>query len=99
MESNVRLSIKSLAVTSGALWGGCMLTCGLLRMAAPSYANGFLKLMSSVYPGFHNSRKLPDVLVGAGYGVVDGAVGGIIFGLLYNYIAGGGTKPETRAIT
>jgi hypothetical protein len=83
----MKLSIKGLAITSGLVWSGCILTCGLINLASPRYAGRFLKLMSSVYPGYRNARTVPDVLVGAGYGLVDGAVGGAVFAALYNRFA------------
>jgi len=78
------LSVRSLAIVSALLWGGAILTVGLVNLAAPSYGAVFLQCMSGVYPGFHNSRTFVDVLVGTGYGLVDGAVGGAVFGWLYN---------------
>ena len=71
----MKLSIKAMAITSGILWGGCMLTFGVANLSSPSYGRTFLRVMSSIYPGFHDSRTVPDVLVGAGYGFVDGAAG------------------------
>ena len=87
----MKLSVKALALTSGLVWGGAMLTCGLVNLAARPYGRRFLELMSSVYPGFHNSRTLGDVLVGAGYGFVDGAVGGAVMAAIYNQFAHQGT--------
>jgi hypothetical protein len=84
----MRLSIKSLVLTCAVLWGGCLLVVGLIHLVAPSYGLSFLGGMSSVYPGYHASRSFVDVLVGAGYGLVDGAAGGLIFGWLYNLFAG-----------
>jgi hypothetical protein len=43
--------------------------------------------MSSVYPGFRYSRTLADVLVGAGYGFLDGAMAGALYAALYNQCA------------
>ena len=83
----MKLSVRAMAITSGLVWGGCMLTCGLVNLASPAYARRFLKLMSSVYPGFHNSRNVRDVLVGAAYGLVDGAMGGAVVAALYNGVA------------
>ena len=48
-----------------------MLFTGLINLAAPSYGVECLRLMSSVYPGFHFSRTFRDVLVGTGYGLVE----------------------------
>jgi hypothetical protein len=44
----------------------------------------FLDGISSVYLGFHAPRTIGDVLVGTLYGLVDGAIGGLIFGWLYD---------------
>lgn len=88
----MRLSIKGLALAAGLLWGGLILFVGLINLAASSYGAAFLQMMSSVYPGFHFSRSLADVLVGTGCGLVDGGIAGLIFGWLYNLCAGSGGK-------
>ena len=84
----MRLSLKAFTITSGLIWGGCILSIGLMNLASPSYGLGFLQVMSSVYPGFHNTHTFADVLVGTGYGLVDGAIGGLVFVWLYNLLAG-----------
>jgi hypothetical protein len=83
----MRLSLKALAITSGIIWGGCILSVGLVNLAAPGYGTAFLQMASSIYPGFHNSRSFVDVIVGTLYGVVDAGFGGFIFGWIYNLIA------------
>lgn len=60
----MRLSLKALIVTSAILWGGAVLFVGLINLAAPSYGTAFLQMVSSIYPGFHNSRSPVDLLVG-----------------------------------
>jgi hypothetical protein len=80
----MKLSIKALAVTSSLLWGGCMLLLGVGHLIVASYGAAFLDAMSSVYPGFHASRTMAGVFVGTVYGLADGAIGGLIFGWLYN---------------
>ncbi|HUB81808.1 MAG TPA: DUF5676 family membrane protein [Bryobacteraceae bacterium] len=91
----MRLSAKALAITSAILWGGCLLVVGLINLAAPSYGVDFLRGMSSVYPGFYHTRTFWDVLLGTVYGFVDGAIGGLIFGWLYNSFLG--PKPQAAA--
>ncbi len=91
------LSTKSLALTSSLVWGGALFTVGMINLAAPRYGAEFLRLMSSVYPGYRNSRRLPDVLTATGYALVDGAIGGLMFAWLYNRIAGADAKPSTPA--
>ena len=88
----MRLSLKSLTFACGLLWGGAILFVGLVNLASPSYGTEFLKLASSVYPGYHASQKFVDVLVGTGYGLVDGAIAGLLLGWLYNLFA-----PSTKA--
>lgn len=85
----MKLSVRSLAIVSALLWGGGVLFVGLANLAAPSYGIAFLQCVSSVYPGFHDSRTFLDVLVGTGYALLDGAVGGALFGWLYNFFSGG----------
>jgi hypothetical protein len=80
----VRLSLKALAIVTALLWGGAILFVGLVNLAAPSYGTEFLNVTSSFYPGFHNTRSLADVMVGTGYGLVDGGLGGLLFAWLYN---------------
>jgi hypothetical protein len=83
------LSVRALAIVSALLWGGGVLFVGLVNLAAPSYGAAFLQCVSSVYPGFHDTRHFLDVLVGTGYALVDGAAGGLLFGWLYNFFSAG----------
>ena len=85
----MRLSVKACAVASGVLWGGGVLMCGIINLAVPTYGRGFLKMLRSLYPGFHFSRTVPDVLVGTGYALLDGATTGALFAVLYNSVGEG----------
>lgn len=89
------LSMRACALSCGLLWGGLLLLCGLVNLASASYGFEFLRLMSSVYPGFRGSRDVLDVLVGTAYGLADGALGGLIFAWLYNCFAGRKVRTET----
>ena len=84
----MRLSLKSVVLTAALVWGvyGIFLT-GVMNLILPPFGEHFLMTMSSVYPGYHMSRTLPDLLVGTGYGLADGAGAGLIFGWLYNVFA------------
>lgn len=96
----MRPSMRALAFTCAVLWGGCLLAVGLINLAVPTYGLDFLRGMSSVYPGYHASRSFLEVLVGTGYGLVDGAIGGLIFAWLYNLFVGPKTielPGDTRA--
>jgi hypothetical protein len=84
----MRLSAKALAFATAIIWAGGILCVGLINLAAPSYGASFLQGVSSIYPGYHNTRHFLDVLVGTGYGLVDGGIGGWIFAWIYNCFAG-----------
>jgi hypothetical protein len=81
------ISVRSLAITSALLWGGAVLFVGLINLATPTYGAAFLQGVSSIYPGYHDSRHFLDVLVGTGYALLDGGVGGAVFGWLYNFFS------------
>ena len=83
----MRLSTKALSSVSALLWGGSILVLCLLHLAMPNYGTGFLEGISSIYPGFHGGRSLADALVGIGYAIVDGGVGGFVLAWLYNAVA------------
>jgi hypothetical protein len=80
----MKLCVRGLTLTVALLWGGAVLCVGLAHLAFPGYASGFLSGIGSIYPGFHGARSVGDVLVGTAYALVDGALGGLIFGWLYN---------------
>ena len=84
----MRLSAKALAIAAALLWGvGGMFLTGFMNLIAPPFGEHFLLTMSSVYPGYHATRTLADVLVGTGYGLVDGGICGLLFAWLYNAFA------------
>jgi hypothetical protein len=84
----MRLSLKGMTIAGGLLWGCAILFLGLINLARPTYALNFLQAISSVYPWFHASRSLGDVVIGALDAFVDGAIAGLLFGWLYNVFAG-----------
>lgn len=81
----MRLSMKAFAIACGALWGGGILFSGILNMLWPPYGEHFLLTVSSVYPGYHATSTMGDVLVGTGYGAVDGGICGLLLAWIYNF--------------
>lgn len=84
----MKLSIRGITCSLALIWGGAVLCTGLVHLAYPGYASSFLNGVSSIYPGFHGARSFADVIVGTLYALLDGAVGGLIFGWLYNACSG-----------
>ena len=83
----MRLNITALAMVSGLLWGGCILVVAAANLIWPSYGQAFLQLCASIYPGYHPGTGAGSVVTGTIYALVDGAIGGAIFGWLYNLFA------------
>jgi len=83
----MKLSLRAFSISAGVLWCAAVLLVGLANHAWPPYGRVFLELAASVYPGYHVSEQIVSVFIGAGYALVDGLVGGLIFACLYNRIA------------
>ncbi len=79
-----KLSVKGFAVAGAITWAISVLFVGLCNMKWPGYGDAFLDFVSSVYPGYLADGTLKSVLIGTGYAIVDGAIGGVIFALIYN---------------
>jgi hypothetical protein len=93
-RTSMRFSPKALAIAGAIVWGGAILLVGMINLAMPAYGTSFLQMTSSVYPWFHVSRTIGSVAIGTVSGLVDGAVAGLIFALLYNVFASTPTTPR-----
>jgi hypothetical protein len=83
----MRLSVKGLTIAGGVIWAFCIFIVGILNIIFPAYGVDFLKLMASVYPGYKAAGTIVDLIVGTLYALLDGAVGGLIFAVVYNAFA------------
>jgi len=79
----MRLNLKALAIALGIGWGAGVFVVGLAHLLWPPYGASFLDLVASIYPGYHVGG-FGSVIIGTLYAVVDGAVGGIALGWIYN---------------
>jgi hypothetical protein len=84
---SMRLNITAMSMASGLLWGACMLIVAAVNMIWPSYGQAFLQLCGSIFPGYRSGTGMGSVVTGTIYALVDGAIGGAIFGWLYNLVA------------
>jgi hypothetical protein len=85
----MKVSILAFALASAILWGIGMLGMTLANLVSGSYGQQFLQLMSSVYPGYHATRSIGEVIVGTLYGAVDAFVAGAVFAWRYNHLGAG----------
>ncbi|HZC22650.1 MAG TPA: bacteriophage holin [Candidatus Binatia bacterium] len=81
----MKFNTKALALASAVVWGFVMLAVGVTNLIAGHYGQPFLQAMSSVYPGYHDTRSIAEVIVGTLYGLCDGFIGGAVIAWLYNH--------------
>lgn len=82
----MRLNTTALSLTAGIFWGAAILIVALANIIWPGYGRAFLEIVGSVYPGYYAQPKIGQAVIATLYGVVDGAVGGFLFGWLYNFV-------------
>ncbi len=83
----MKLSVVGLAVAFGLFFGGSVLVVSLAHVMSPNYGEVFLNLVASVCPGYHLTLAHSSVgaaVVGALYGLTNGAFCGAIFAWVYN---------------
>ncbi|MFC2169503.1 hypothetical protein ACFLRM_02970 [Acidobacteriota bacterium] len=89
----MKLNVFRFGLAAGIVWALCVFLTGLGNLFSSSYGVGFLKVIESLYPGYHFGQwGFGGVLVAAGYAVVDGLVVGLVFAWLYNLFFRGKTE-------
>ncbi len=83
----MKLSIKAMAIASAILVSGSIFITALINRFHPGYGEAYLQLAASLYPGYHVGG-MKNGIVGALYGLVDGAVCGALLAWFYNMAAG-----------
>ena len=81
----MRLNLKALALSCGILWALCLFLVTLISLGT-GYADAFLGVVASVYPGYSVSAL--GLILGLIYAFVDGAIAALIFGWVYNLFVG-----------
>lgn len=84
----MKLSLRALALTSGILWALALFLTGVTNLIWPGYGDAFLKVMASLYPGYHASGSIGNLIIGTLYALLDGVICGLVFGWLYNLFLG-----------
>lgn len=78
-----KLNVKALAVAIGVSWAICMLFLGWVSIFG--WGVKVVEVLSSVYIGF--APTFLGGIIGAIWGFIDGAIGGVIIAFVYNVIA------------
>jgi phosphotransferase system glucose/maltose/N-acetylglucosamine-specific IIC component len=92
----MKLSVKALTLATAIAWALALLVVGILNIISPGYCGEYLKVIASLYPGYKASGTFIDVIVGMLYALVDGAICGFVFALLYNAFVGKTPKRKRR---
>jgi hypothetical protein len=77
-----RLNKKGLAVALGTSWAICMLFAGWASIFG--WGTKFVEVMSSIYIGY--KPTFLGGIIGAVWGFIDGAIGGLIIAIVYNTV-------------
>ncbi len=81
----MKLGVLRLGFTVCVVWGGVVFVVALANMALSGYGAAFLKVIDSIYPGYHMGQwGFFGVIVATLYAALDGFIAGIIFAWLYN---------------
>lgn len=83
----MKLSVRSLTITAALLWALTFLFVSIFNYLWPPYGQAFLEVVSSIYPGYKVVGGLSGIIVGLFYALIDGAIGGALFGWIYNTFA------------
>ena len=84
----MKLNIKALAFAFALIGAGAIFVTGLVNLIWPGYGEAFLQMVGSVYPGYSGGTSFLQVLLGTLYGLLDGFIGGLVLGWLYNLFSG-----------
>ena len=80
------LNARNLGLSIGILWSAMLFLMTLLSILT-GYADAFLRVVASIYPGYGISWG--GAFIGLFYALVDGFIGGFIIAWLYNRMGKG----------
>ncbi len=81
----MKLNVIHLGAALAAIWALAALSAGVVNLLSPGYGVEFLKLVDSIYPGYHLGKwGFGGVLVATLYAAIDGFVCGVIIAWVYN---------------
>jgi hypothetical protein len=78
------IRIRTVSLTFAMFVSILMIVVGLARLVSEDYGQAFVDVMASLYPGYTGTANFPQVIIGALYGALDGAVVGTVLSWLYN---------------
>lgn len=83
----MKLDVIRVGCAVSAIWALIVFSVGFCNLVWPSYGIEFLKIIDSIYPGYHIGLwGIGGIIVATLYAAIDGWVVGAVFALLYNFI-------------
>lgn len=83
----MKFNVIQLGLTLAILWALLVLLVGIINLIFPGYGVAFLKIVDSIYPGYHFGKwGFGGVIVATLYAVIDGFVVGVVIAWLYNLL-------------
>lgn len=84
----MKLDVIRLGCAVSSVWALCVFGAGLTNLFWPGYGVEFLKIIDSIYPGYHFGKwGFGGVMVATLYAAVDGWVVGVLLAFFYNLYA------------
>lgn len=81
----MKLDVLRFGWAASTVWAIAVFLTGVANIIWSDYAVGFLKIIDSIYPGYHHSEwGFWGVLVAVLYAAVDAWVIGVLFAFFYN---------------
>lgn len=86
----MKLNVSRFGFTVAVVWGFVVFSVAICNLFFPSYGVAFLKVVESIYPGYHfGELGFGGAIVATLYAILDGLIVGVIFAWLYNKLTKG----------
>jgi|Deesub1362B_J571_1020462.scaffolds.fasta_scaffold00181_32 hypothetical protein len=83
----MKLNVLKFGIALSIVGAFAVLLTGIGNLIWPKYGIEFLKVVDSLYPGYHYGEKgLLGVIIGTLYAGLDGFIVGVVIAFLYNSI-------------
>jgi len=83
----MKFKVTQVGFTVAIVWALLVFLVGLTNLIFPGYGVAFLKIIDSIYPGYHFGKwGFGGVIVSTLYAALDGLVVGVVFAWVYNLL-------------
>jgi hypothetical protein len=83
----MKFNVIQLGLTFSIIWAVIILLVGITNLIFPGYGVAFLKIIDSIYPGYHFGKwGFGGVIVATLYAALDGFILGIVSAWVFNLL-------------